>query len=75
MSVALEGGLITAVEVAPDAKNPRASSTRRPSRRGLPDEVVGRSITDANVDMVSGSSLTSEGFNAALAQIATDAKA
>jgi len=75
VSVNLEGGIIKAVEVTPDATNPQSKQYQTAFASGIADEVVGKSITDADVDVVSGSSLTSEGFNAALAQIAADAQA
>ena len=75
VSVALSAGVITAVEVTPDATNPTSKQYQTAFASGIADEVVGKSITDANVDVVSGSSLTSEGFNSALAAIASDAQA
>ena len=75
VSVALEGGVITAVEVTPDATNPQSKQYQKAFASGIADEVVGRPIDGADVDVVSGSSLTSEGFNAALARIAADAQA
>lgn len=42
---------------------------------GAADEVVGKSLGEINVSKVSGSSLTSQGFNKALEQIRQDAAA
>ncbi|WP_426592332.1 FMN-binding protein [Cellulomonas sp. McL0617] len=75
VSVKLSGGVITAVEVEPKATNPTSAQYQHDFASGIAEAVVGKKITDADVDVVSGSSLTSEGFNAALAEIAADAKA
>ena len=42
---------------------------------GIDQEVVGKSLNDIEVTKVSGSSLTSGGFNEALAQIKSEAAA
>ena len=75
VSVTLADGLITAVEVTPEATNPTSTHYQDDFASGIADAVVGKKITDADVHVVSGSSLTSEGFNAALAEIAADAQA
>lgn len=40
---------------------------------GIQDVVVGKNLDDLSVDRVGGSSLTSGGFNAAVAEIRTEA--
>ncbi len=40
---------------------------------GAPDRVIGKSLNDVKVSKVSGSSLTSDGFNQALEEIKADA--
>ncbi|MGO3885810.1 MAG: hypothetical protein ACTJHU_05885 [Mycetocola sp.] len=66
---------VTAVEVTGDTDN--ANSTRYQSEfiGGISDVVVGVPVDDLNVDKVAGSSLTSGGFNEALATIKADAAA
>ncbi len=75
VTVTLESGTVTAVEVT-------GEPTRRESQRyqsefigGIDDLVVGKSLDDIDVDRVAGSSLTSNGFNAAIDQIRADAAA
>lgn len=41
---------------------------------GIKAEVVGKKINDLKVSRVAGSSLTSQGFNAAVTKIKADAK-
>jgi uncharacterized protein with FMN-binding domain len=75
VSVTLAGGVITAVEVTPDATNPTSKQYQTAFASGVSDVVVGKEIAGLTVDTVSGSSLTPDGFNAALAEIAADAQA
>lgn len=75
VSVTLKGGRITAVEVTPEANNPTSAQYQTTFASAIARVVVGKPIDQANVDVVSGSSITSRGFNAALARIASDARA
>lgn len=74
VSMTLASGTVTAVTVTPEA-----SGTSREYQDkfagGIAAEIVGKNIDDLNVSKVSGSSLTSGGFNAALEQIKAEAKA
>lgn len=68
-----DGGVVEDVTVTP-----QATGTSRQYQdkfvSGIADEVVGKSIDELDVSKVSGSSLTSGGFNEALAQIKSDAQ-
>lgn len=69
VTLALEGGLITEVGVVGD---PQASDTEEFQGAfigGIADEVVGKHIDEISVRRVAGSSLTSGGFNQAVAAI------
>lgn len=75
VSVTLADGVVTAVEVTPEATNPASQKFQNQFASGVADVVVGKPIEGLTVDAVSGSSLTPEGFNAALAEIVADAQA
>ena len=75
VSVTLADGVVTAVEVTPEATNPTSKQWQTKFASGVADVVVGQPIEGLSVDAVSGSSLTPEGFNAALAEIVADAQA
>ncbi|WP_028048691.1 FMN-binding protein [Cellulomonas sp. URHD0024] len=75
VSVTLADGVITAVAVTPAATNPMSQKFQSAFASAVSGVVVGKAVADADVDVVSGASLTPEGFNAALAQIASDAHA
>lgn len=66
--------MVTKVEVTGD---PQASETKHYQSQfigGIAAQVVGKKLDDISVSRVSGSSLTSKGFNQALATIRTEAK-
>lgn len=69
VTLTLEAGAVTDVEVVGE---PRARETEQYQAafiHGIADEVVGVPIDELDVNRVSGSSLTSGGFNAAVADI------
>ena len=67
--------MVTAVVVTPEATNPASQKFQTEFASGVADVVVGKPIEGLTVDTVAGSSLTPEGFNAALVEIAADAHA
>jgi uncharacterized protein with FMN-binding domain len=73
VTLSLEDGVITAVEVTGDGDNPNSKQYQSKFAGGIAAEVVGVSIDDISVDKVAGSSLTSAGFNDAVDEIKTDA--
>lgn len=75
VTLTLAGGVVTAVTVAGHATDPQAKLHQGQFANGISAVVVGKNINDLKVDKVGGSSLTSSGFNAAVAQIKTDAAA
>jgi uncharacterized protein with FMN-binding domain len=75
VSLTLADGVVTSVEVTPEATNPASVKFQTAFASGVSGVVVGQSIEGLAVDAVSGSSLTPEGFNDALAQIVADAQA
>lgn len=75
VSLTLADGVVTAVEVTPEATNATSRQYQTQFASGIADEVVGVAIDDLDVTTVSGSSLTSGGFMDAVAQISADAAA
>jgi uncharacterized protein with FMN-binding domain len=75
VDLTLKDGLITDVEVTPEAVNATSKQFQTKFAGGVSDEVVGKSLDELNVSKVAGSSLTSTGFNAAIDEIKADAKA
>lgn len=75
VTVTLKSGTITAVKVAPKAENATAQQYEAQFAAGVAAVAVGKPIAGLQVGAVSGSSLTSQGFEAALATIRTEAAA
>jgi len=75
VELTLEGDVVTAVIVTGNATDGNAVRYQSMFADGIADEVVGRDIDDLAVDKVAGSSLTSDGFNAALERIKEQAVA
>ncbi len=75
VTLSLEAGTVTAVEVTPNPTNPNTEMFQGQFAGGIAAQVVGRHIDELDVDKVAGSSLTSGGFNDALEQIKADAAA
>jgi uncharacterized protein with FMN-binding domain len=73
VSLTLSGDVVSAVKVTPEATSGNAKQYQTAFASGIADEVVGVDIDDLSVDKVSGSSLTSDGFNAAVETIKADA--
>ena len=73
VTITLADGTITAVEVVGDPQRPESRQYQGEFIGGIADEVVGKHIDEISVSRVAGSSLTSGGFNAALAEIKAEA--
>jgi uncharacterized protein with FMN-binding domain len=74
VALTLDGGTVTELEVTPEAQG-TSRQFQEKFVSGINAEVVGKSLDEVKVSKVSGSSLTSEGFNAALDEIKADAGA
>ncbi|MDT9591966.1 FMN-binding protein [Nocardioides zeae] len=70
-----EDGTIEEIEVTPGATDPTSERYQGQFADGIADEVVGQPIDGLDVSVVSGSSLTSGGFNAAIEDIIAEAQA
>ena len=75
VTVSLEGNVVTEVTVTGNATAGNALRYQTEFEEGIAAEVVGVNIDELAVDKVAGSSLTSDGFNDAIAQIKADADA
>ena len=73
VKVSLAGDVVTAVTVTPTAKGNQAERYQTQFAGGISSVVVGKKIDELKVDKVAGSSLTSDGFNAAIETIKTEA--
>lgn len=73
--ITLEDDVIVGVEVVGDAVDPEAKLHQGQFIGGIANEVVGKNIDEIQVSRVSGSSLTSGGFNAAVDAIRGQAAA
>ena len=75
VELSVADGVVTDVTVTPEADGGNAARFQDEFASGISDEVVGQELAGLSVDKVSGSSLTGDGFNAALDQIRADAAA
>lgn len=75
VTVTLKDDVITDVEVVGEATDPQAKQHQGEFISGIAAEVVGKDIDQISVSRVSGSSLTSGGFNAAIETIKAEAAA
>ncbi len=71
----LAGGVVTDLTVTSGANDPTAKQYQSQFIGGINAEVVGKKIDSLKVSRVAGSSLTSIGFNEAIAAIEKDASA
>jgi hypothetical protein len=75
VSVTMKNGVVTDSSVAPTiTTDDEASDYQQQFIRGYKTQVVGKKITAIHLSRISGSSLTSQGFNNALDQIISQAK-
>ena len=74
VTVTLENDIITSVQLENEADSPTSRDFQESFIEGVVSLVTGVNIDDADVDQVSGSSLTSRGFNEALDSIKEEAE-
>ncbi len=75
VDLTITDGKIADIKVTPGATNLTSRSYQQKFAGGISGEVVGKSLDELDVSKVSGSSLTSQGFNQAIEQIKADARA
>jgi uncharacterized protein with FMN-binding domain len=69
VSVTLDDGVVTAIEVTPNATDPTSRDYQERFAEAVPERVVGRPIDEVRVGRLAGSSGTPDGFNAAIRRI------
>ena len=74
VSVTIQNNVVTATSAKPEANDPTAQEFQNGFIQGYKTFVVGKNVNDILLSNVSGSSLTSQGFNDSLAQIKVQAK-
>lgn len=74
VKLTLAGGKVTDVQITQHPSNPNTRKFQGQFAGGIADQVVGKNIDELNVSKVAGSSLTSGGFNQALAKIKSEAQ-
>jgi uncharacterized protein with FMN-binding domain len=74
VQVTLDNGVITDSSVTPQATDSKSLGFQKQFASAYRGLVVGKNINEVKLSRVSGSSLTSEGFNAAIQQIEDQAK-
>lgn len=75
ISVTLKDGVVTETSATSGANDPTAKQYQGEFIAGYKDQVVGKKVSSIKLSRVSGSSLTSQGFNSALEQIKQQAQA
>ncbi len=75
VEITLTDDVVTAVTVTPESTDPTAKGFQDQFASGIAAIVEGQDIDSLNVSRVGGSSLTSGGFNAAIATIKAEALA
>lgn len=75
VSVTLTDGVITDATVVSNAERPMSKQMQGQFIGGYKAQVIGKNIDEIKLTKVSGSSLTPKGFNEALEEIKTQAKA
>jgi uncharacterized protein with FMN-binding domain len=75
VKLTLKDGVVTAITSDGHASDPTAKSYQKQFDDGIAGKVVGQKIDSLNVTKVSGSSLTSGGFDDAIKKIETAASA
>jgi uncharacterized protein with FMN-binding domain len=74
VTLTLAKNIITAMKVVTVEADPTATGYEEMFEAGIAAKTVGKNINTLNIGVVSGSSLTSMGFNQALAAIKADAR-
>ena len=75
MELTLAGGAVSDVKITPHPSNPNTRKFQGEFASGIQAQVVGKKLDELKVSKVAGSSLTSGGFNRAVADIKTQAQA
>ena len=74
VQLTLAAGKVSDVQITQHPSNPNTRKFQGQFAGGIAAQVVGRNIDELNVSKVAGSSLTSGGFNQAVAKIKSEAR-
>lgn len=74
VQLTLASGTVTDVQITQHPSNPNTRKFQGEFAGGIAAQVVGKNIDELNVSKVTGSSLTSGGFNQAVEQIKSEAR-
>lgn len=74
VTVTLSGNVITVVTVEPQAENETSLGYQERFAAAVPDEVIGKTLDEAEVGKLAGASTCPDGFNDAIAQIREQAR-
>lgn len=74
VTLTLENNVVTAVTVEPQAENETSLGYQERFAAAVPDEVIGKSLDEAEVGKLAGASTCPDGFNDALGQIREQAR-
>ncbi|MGO4803702.1 hypothetical protein AB4089_01075 [Arthrobacter sp. 2MCAF15] len=74
VELTLAGGSVSDVKITPHPSNPNTRKFQGEFASGIQAQVVGKKLDEIKVSKVAGSSLTSGGFNQAVADIKTQAQ-
>ncbi|OGZ06357.1 MAG: hypothetical protein A2845_01000 [Candidatus Lloydbacteria bacterium RIFCSPHIGHO2_01_FULL_49_22] len=75
VTLTLKNGIVVDSSIQQNAREQKSVLYQQVFAAGYKEFVTGKKITDINIGVVSGSSLTGKGFNAAVASIVKQAKA
>ncbi len=73
VELTLADGTVSGVQITPHPSNPNTKKFQGEFAGGIQDQIVGKKLDAISVSKVAGSSLTSGGFNEAVAKIKTQA--
>lgn len=74
VTVTIDGRVVSEVTVEPQAENETSLGYQERFAAAVPDEVVGKSLDEAEVGKLAGASTCPDGFNDAIAQIRHEAR-
>lgn len=74
VELTLSGGTVSDVNITQHPSNPNTRKFQGEFAGGIKAQIVGKKLDELNVSKVSGSSLTSGGFNEAVAKIKSEAQ-
>lgn len=74
VKLTLAGGAVSDVTITPHPSNPNTKKFQGEFAGGIKSQIVGKKLDEIKVSKVAGSSLTSGGFNQAVAKIKSQAQ-